>query len=96
MSSIEKETNKSNGPNNNHEKYVKCDKDNTVNPFINDILKNLTFMQKIQVAICSFTVAPIRIILLLTSLLILWPIGIIFANGLTEEDKSVPLKGWRK
>lgn len=69
---------------------------NDINPFHNDIIERLTLMQKIQVVLCSFTLAPLRVILLLLSFIFLWPVGIILNYGRTEEEKSVPMKGWRK
>jgi lysophosphatidylcholine acyltransferase/lyso-PAF acetyltransferase len=67
--------------------------DSEINPFINDVLEKLTSMQKFLLVIISLTIAPLRLIGLITSLLILWVVGIVIAKGLSMEK---PVTGWRK
>lgn len=70
--------------------------DEGINPFINDVLEHLTLRQKIQLAICSVTVAPVRAFFLVLSFAVLWPVSSLLARGRTEEETRLPLTGWRK
>lgn len=44
----------------------------------------------------SFTIVPIRIILMVIVLLILWPLSIIITYGQWEKMQRKPISGWRK
>lgn len=79
--------------NNNIKTSKTTTKPSEINPFINDVLEKLTCMQKFLLVIISLTIAPIRLIGLITSLLILWVVGIVIARGLTMD---APVAGWRK
>lgn len=49
----------------------------------------------IQVAIMSVTVAPIRLILVVLFLLMVWPLAALAVAFRSEEDKLKPVTGWR-
>ncbi|XP_066290318.1 lysophosphatidylcholine acyltransferase 2-like isoform X2 [Branchiostoma lanceolatum] len=61
------------------------------NPFVHDL--RLSTLDKIQIAVGSVTIAPIRFLFLLILLLLSWLIAIIATMGM---DASKPMAGWRK
>ncbi|XP_035678837.1 lysophosphatidylcholine acyltransferase 2-like isoform X1 [Branchiostoma floridae] len=61
------------------------------NPFIHDL--RLSTLDKIQIAVGSVTIAPIRFLFLLLLLLLSWLIATIATMGM---DTSKPMTGWRK
>ncbi|CAH1270054.1 LPCAT1 [Branchiostoma lanceolatum] len=61
------------------------------NPFVHDL--RLSTWDKIQIAVGSVTIAPIRFLFLLILLLLSWLIAIIATMGM---DASKPMAGWRK
>ncbi|KAI8504369.1 Lysophosphatidylcholine acyltransferase 2 [Branchiostoma belcheri] len=61
------------------------------NPFIHDL--RLSTWDKIQIAVGSVTIAPIRFLFLLLLLVLSWLIAIIATAGM---DTSKPMTGWRK
>ncbi|KAL6063445.1 Lysophosphatidylcholine acyltransferase 2 [Balamuthia mandrillaris] len=67
-----------------------------VNPFINHTLK-LTPYETFKLIIGSFTIAPIRFVLILLLMLLGWAIVKIALFGLSSEDIATkPLSRWRK
>ncbi|BFZ13456.1 hypothetical protein BsWGS_16495 [Bradybaena similaris] len=63
------------------------------NPFVHEL--KLNFLDKLQVAIMSVTVAPIRLILVVLFLLMVWPLAALAVAFRSEEDKLKPVTGWR-
>jgi 1-acyl-sn-glycerol-3-phosphate acyltransferase len=63
-------------------------------PFINDVYRNLTLRQKIQLFIMSITIAPIRVFFLLLLLGLIWPLGKLAVYN--QDTRSKPMSGWRK
>jgi hypothetical protein len=65
-------------------------------PYENDLYSKITFWQKLQIGLMSVTVAPIRLVLVSTCLLLLWPVGCVIANGSNVNVNERPISGWRK
>ncbi|XP_012941031.1 lysophosphatidylcholine acyltransferase 2 isoform X3 [Aplysia californica] len=63
------------------------------NPFVHKM--HFTFLDKLQVVLMSITIAPIRLILVILLLLMVWPIVTLAVAFRSEEDKTKPLSGWR-
>ncbi|CAG5126925.1 unnamed protein product, partial [Candidula unifasciata] len=63
------------------------------NPFVHEL--KLTFLDKLQVAVMSVTVAPIRLIFVVLFLLMVWPIVALAVAFRSEEDRLKPVSGWR-
>nr|XP_006825078.1 PREDICTED: lysophosphatidylcholine acyltransferase 2-like [Saccoglossus kowalevskii] len=64
------------------------------NPFVHKI--ELSILDKIRIAVCTVTIFPIRLIILLILLLLAWLIARIALLGLKDEDFKEPFSGWRK
>ncbi|KAK0051449.1 lysophosphatidylcholine acyltransferase 2 [Biomphalaria pfeifferi] len=64
-----------------------------LNPFVHKL--NLSLRDKIQIAIMSVTIAPIRLFLVLLLLLLAWPFAALAVAFRSEEDKLKPITGWR-
>ncbi|XP_055890933.1 lysophosphatidylcholine acyltransferase 2-like isoform X2 [Biomphalaria glabrata] len=64
-----------------------------LNPFVHKL--NLSLRDKIQIAIMSVTIAPIRLVLVLLLLLLAWPFAALAVAFRSEEDKLKPITGWR-
>lgn len=69
------------------------EKPDALHPFVHEL--KLSFLDKLQVAIMSVTLAPIRLILIVLFLLMAWPIAAIAIAFRSEEDKLKPVTGWR-
>ena len=69
--------------------------DNKTCPFINDVLENLTLCQKLKIIIASVTLAPIRLVFVVLSLIVLWIVGSLLNIGLDTKFKT-PISGLRK
>ncbi|XP_070574724.1 lysophosphatidylcholine acyltransferase 2-like isoform X1 [Ptychodera flava] len=63
------------------------------NPFVHKL--DLTVGDKIRIAICTVTLFPIRLILILMFLLIAWLLALVALLGIKDELKE-PLSGWRR
>lgn len=50
----------------------------------------------LQVAVMSVTIAPIRLLLVILLLLLVWPFAALCTAFRTEADKEKPVTGWRK
>lgn len=64
-----------------------------VNPFIHDF--QLAVKDKIQIFIMSFTIAPIRLVLILILLIVAWIIAFFSTMGMDISSKK-PVKSWRR
>ncbi|XP_013381448.1 lysophosphatidylcholine acyltransferase 2-like isoform X2 [Lingula anatina] len=67
-----------------------------INPFVHDL--QLTWWEKLQVAIMSVTIAPIRLVSLCVILLLAWPVAAFAVAFRSKEEKEqiVPVRGWRR
>ncbi|XP_059143736.1 lysophosphatidylcholine acyltransferase 2-like [Physella acuta] len=63
------------------------------NPFVHEL--KLSLLDKIQVAVMSVTIAPIRLLLVIILLLLAWPVAALAVAFRSEEDKLKPITGWR-
>lgn len=64
------------------------------NPFVHKL--HLSYLDLLQVAIMSVTVAPIRLLLAGLCLLLAWPLAALAVAFRSEKDRQQPLSGWRK
>ncbi|CAL1540095.1 unnamed protein product [Lymnaea stagnalis] len=63
------------------------------NPFVHEL--ELSLRDKIQIAVMSVTIAPIRLVLVILLLLLAWPFAALAVAFRSEEDKLKPMSGWR-
>jgi len=64
------------------------------NPFEYDI--KLSTWEKIQIAIASVTIVPIRAFFMFLFLLLAWPVAFVATYGIENELGREPLSGWRR
>ncbi|MGH0158423.1 UNVERIFIED_CONTAM: hypothetical protein FKN15_035641 [Acipenser sinensis] len=63
------------------------------NPFVHEL--TLTNRQKVKVALLGTVLFPVRMLLTVIVFLILWPISRLRFLGLSKEQVSQPITGWR-
>ncbi|KAK1152010.1 lysophospholipid acyltransferase LPCAT4 [Acipenser oxyrinchus oxyrinchus] len=63
------------------------------NPFVHEL--TLTNRQKVKVALLGTVLFPVRMLLTVLVFLILWPISRLRFLGLSKEQVSQPITGWR-
>ncbi|RXM27594.1 Lysophospholipid acyltransferase LPCAT4 [Acipenser ruthenus] len=63
------------------------------NPFVHEV--TLTNRQKVKVALLGTILFPVRMLLTVIIFLILWPISRLRFLGLSKEQVSQPITGWR-
>ncbi|XP_045191515.2 lysophosphatidylcholine acyltransferase 2-like isoform X1 [Mercenaria mercenaria] len=64
------------------------------NPFVHKI--QLGYLDMLQVAFMSVTVAPLRLLLVGVCLLLAWPLAALAVAFRNEKEQKEPLSGWRK
>ncbi|XP_060680556.1 lysophosphatidylcholine acyltransferase 1-like isoform X3 [Hemiscyllium ocellatum] len=64
------------------------------NPFVHDI--RLSVLQKVQLAIMTVTLFPIRLLLAAFMMLLAWPFAFLAAWGRIEKEPERPMNMWRK
>ncbi|XP_043545592.1 lysophosphatidylcholine acyltransferase 1-like isoform X1 [Chiloscyllium plagiosum] len=64
------------------------------NPFVHDI--RLSVLQKVQLAIMTVTLFPIRLLLAAFMMLLAWPFAFLAAWGRIEKESERPMNMWRK
>ncbi|KAH9509533.1 Lysophosphatidylcholine acyltransferase 2 [Bulinus truncatus] len=64
-----------------------------LNPFVHEL--KLSLRDKIQIAIMSVTIAPVRLVFVILLLLLAWPFAALAVAFRSEEDKMKPMTGWR-
>ncbi|XP_060555457.1 lysophosphatidylcholine acyltransferase 2-like isoform X1 [Ruditapes philippinarum] len=64
------------------------------NPFVHKV--HLGYLDMIQVAFMSVTIAPLRLLLVGISLLLAWPLAALAVSFRSKEEQNQPLSGWRK
>jgi len=64
------------------------------NPF--EYQMKLSTWEKIQIALASVTIVPIRAFLMFLFLLLAWPVAFIATYGMENELGKEPLTGWRR
>ncbi|GFS98358.1 lysophosphatidylcholine acyltransferase [Trichonephila clavipes] len=67
-----------------------------LNPFV--VKQRLSLFQILKSVLMSFTLMPIRLLLMILTLLVAWVIGVITLPGITKEQALgiEPLNGWRR
>jgi lysophosphatidylcholine acyltransferase/lyso-PAF acetyltransferase len=65
-----------------------------INPFIHNL--HLSWSQKIQIAIMSVTIMPVRFIMGVVCLMSAWLLARIGMIGLKPGDELLPMTGWRR
>ncbi|XP_060555458.1 lysophosphatidylcholine acyltransferase 2-like isoform X2 [Ruditapes philippinarum] len=63
------------------------------NPFVHKV--HLGYLDMIQVAFMSVTIAPLRLLLVGISLLLAWPLAALAVSFRSKEEQNQPLSGWR-
>lgn len=63
-------------------------------PFIHEV--KMTTAQRIRGVILGSVLFPVRILLASLLFLIMWPVARLRLAGLSEEERSRPVKGWRR
>ncbi|XP_041039792.1 lysophosphatidylcholine acyltransferase 1-like isoform X1 [Carcharodon carcharias] len=64
------------------------------NPFVHDI--RFSALQKVQIAIMTVTLFPIRLLLAAFMMLLAWPFAFLAAWGRVEKEPEKPMNLWRK
>ncbi|XP_048418037.1 lysophosphatidylcholine acyltransferase 1 isoform X1 [Stegostoma tigrinum] len=64
------------------------------NPFVHDI--RFSVLQKVQIAIMTVTLFPIRLLLAAFMMLLAWPFAFLAAWGRIEKEPEKPMNMWRK
>ena len=66
-----------------------------IDPFSNRL--DISTTQKIQIVVCSFTLAPLRVLCMLILGIIMWIITTIGVVGISDEELNErPVTGWRR
>lgn len=75
------------------DQFAQCDALTIANPFVHRL--KLSVMDKIQIALMTLTVFPIRVFMMLVCLLLMWIIALMAMFG-QSNIQNKPMTGWRR